>query len=184
MRSSLLNQLRSCRGQASLEVLVVFGAWFLMIVLFLNIIFLFATLMIAQSSVNRVALQTAAAGCLGQELADNLEERVNLGLGATNIDVEAATTQQRPGQVADPRPWGNEPGEKPRSYYIDEEGMPRIGETMYDITCDVNDENARTVENGHVIYVAVKYDQQFLIFGEKTVVRSVTLISQQREGVL
>ena len=182
---SIISAISRRKGQASLEVLAAFVPWFLMTILYFNLIFMFSSLLIAQSSVNRAALQAAAAGCLGEGVADEMS--TSIGFGSDNVEVYAATTQNRLGEPAPLAPWGSfSSPSKNKSDYIhtsgDETGVP-IEDKTKSIICNFDDPSPRVAEYGHVIYVAAVYDQQFFLFGDQRIVRSATVISQQREGL-
>ena len=186
--SQILRALRRRKGQASLEVLAAFVPWLLVTFLYLNLVFFFGSLMIVQAEVNRTALQASTAGCVSEGTIEDLEN--STGLGAAQVSAYAVTTQQGAGQAAQSEPWGGRgnpgdpfnPGQPAKSKYIDPgSGLPVPGETR-DIICSNDD--STLVEGGHVIYVVVEYDQQLILLGDQHIVRSATIISQQREGLI
>lgn len=64
------------RGAVALETLLVIGIWFLIIFFFLNILFVLASASLAQSGVNRFALEVGALGCMPPAAEQIVQERV------------------------------------------------------------------------------------------------------------
>ncbi len=79
-------------GQVALETLLVFGFWFVLLMLLFNFLLIVGSLMLNQATVNRGALQISALGCMPANLRDELEDRSYFGTGdvtirATSIDI-------------------------------------------------------------------------------------------------
>jgi len=78
-------------GQAALETLIVFGLWFALGMLGVNVMMIIAALMLNQSTVTRGAQQVAALGCLHDGIAEEIAARSVFG--AKNIQVRAAVVE-------------------------------------------------------------------------------------------
>lgn len=145
--------MRRERGQVALETMIVLVPWLIVSTMFFNLLFLLASMMLNQATVNRGAQQAAALSCLPAELERDLESRS--GLGLHGMRVVALTPQTRPGQQV--TEWN-------RADYFDDQGqaVARPGVARYLDDCSSAD--AR-VESGNYILVQASYEQRLWVLG-------------------
>lgn len=144
---------RSQRGQVALETLIVLAPWLIMIALFFNLLFMLATLMLNQATVNRGAQQAASLGCLPVQLQEDLTSRS--GLGMHDVRLIALTPQVNLGQQV---------VEWDRDRYLNENGeaVARPGVARYLPDCSRPNRN---VESGNYIFVQASYKQRLWVLG-------------------
>lgn len=199
----LLKVLRRNRGQVALETLIVFVPWFLMTMMFFNLVFLLGSQMLRQAQIDRLALETAALGCLYRPAADNAggftadPTASGPGLGASKMTIYAATPELRLGdQGTGDRSDGSVFTSFNRSSYVNADGTPKSSTTR-DATCQLDTTPGRAglpkpgwtpVESGRFIYIAGIYDQDLLALdliipgGKPRIVRSALVVSHYQQG--
>lgn len=80
------------RGQVALETIMVIGLWLFIVFFFLNIMFLLSSAILAQTGVNRLAIQVGALGCQPGATEEDIriyaeEEIGGLGTEIQNVDL-------------------------------------------------------------------------------------------------
>lgn len=133
--------LKEQRGSASLEFLIVFVPWIIVIFIFFNLLFLLGSLMINQATVTRAAQQVAAAGCLPEGLPELTEETA---IGA-----------EEPRFVVRSTPPGPEGQGWNRDQMFNDDGTLAQGDPAPQ--CQPGQRSA--IPSGHYIYVQLQYRQ-------------------------
>jgi hypothetical protein len=144
-------------GQIALETLIVLLPWFVVAVMFFNLLFFLGSLMLTQSTVNRSALQIAAIGCVPNDLRSEIQSRS--GLGITNINVVALS----------PRPLANGRADLNwvRDNHLDNQGNATINSFNNRVpNCQLDPQTSRprsVIPSGSYIYVQASYQQRLIV---------------------
>lgn len=64
------------RGAVALETILVIALWFVIIFLFLNILFMLSAAALAQSGINRFAIETASLGCMPPNATRVIQDKI------------------------------------------------------------------------------------------------------------
>lgn len=64
------------RGAVALETILVIALWFIIIFLFLNILFMLSAAALAQSGINRFAIETASLGCMPPNATRVVQDKI------------------------------------------------------------------------------------------------------------
>ena len=149
--------MKKTQGQVALETLVVIIAWLLAVFLFLNLLFVLNTAMLAQASLNRVAVQTSALGCKPPNIvADDLRDNFRgffVGGGIDSVEYKVVDANNAV--------------------------SAEVPECVSPTSGDINPK----VPYGRYIRVTLKYRQRllFLAPGEETITRSAFVVSGRLE---
>jgi hypothetical protein len=153
------HKLRRQDGQVALETMIVLIPWLIVSTIFFNLLFLLASMMLNQSTINRGVQQTASLGCMPAQLRSDLESRT--GLGLHDLRLVALTPQVNQGQRI--TVWD-------RANYFDSDGeaVARPGVARY--LPDCSDPNGTgtapgNVESGNYVLVQATYKQRLWVLG-------------------
>jgi hypothetical protein len=82
-----LRRRRRQRGQVALETLVVLVPWLVVTTMFFNLFYFMGSAMLAQSIVNRMAMQISALGCTTPAIMNQVSDEDRLGI--SNVQAHA-----------------------------------------------------------------------------------------------
>jgi len=157
----LLSKIKDRRGAASYEVLIALTAWFGCIVLVINVMFILATMTIAQGSVNRGAQRVAALGCL----TPDIEAATIAGFGGLIGGKAATLTALTPTA----EPGGRAATTWERNAYIDSStGRATPGSnarSIFDSSGDCSRSSGQLLPAGALIYLQLEYSQPIPFLG-------------------
>lgn len=123
------------RGSASLEFLIVFIPWLIVIFIFLNLVFLLGSLMNNQATLTRGVQQIAAAGCLPDGLTEQIEKNT---IGTRNLEINTRSFTDWSGSGAE----------------FSASGELQGGKVIESCAAD-----PQSVPGGNYVYLQLNYDQ-------------------------
>lgn len=173
--SRLLGKLREMRGQVALEVVVVLAIWLVIIIMFVNVMFTMSSMMIIQSTVNRLAVQVGALGCYPAEQFQNDLQSTAKGVfgaqanGSGNFSVEHFYWPVE-AESSTTRPLNRFPSSVLRDIPV---CQPRVDGAI--------SANEKYVPSDSYVTISLSYRQRVWVFLEQDVTRSATSISSRLE---
>jgi hypothetical protein len=179
--SHLFSRFRKRQGQVALEVLVVLAVWWMVIIIFINIMLALSSMMMVQSTVNRLAVQVGAMGCYPKRQfeADLVSTLGGFGISPSGPGSSSFQVEGKSWPIEKP-PAGGAPLDTNLAPVVD------IPSTYAPIpSCQPRKEGTITAAEDYVpsdsyVTVSLRYRQN-LLFLKRDVVRSATTISSRLE---
>lgn len=174
-----LQKLRRSSGQVALETLVVVAIWLVVVIMFFNLLFVVSSLMLVQSSVNRISVQTGALGCYpADELKRDLDKNlVGFGVSEPTVSVRSWPEEDIANTGVLTRP--------PVSAVPVPTCQQRYGYGNSGPSPTPNEGNISDAElyalSGDYITITVTYKQNMLLFGTRTITRGASTVSARLE---